>query len=65
MREYIVRETAYPLATKQEIIGELVRCGGCKRWNDDGDGYGLCSLIKYGTQGEWYCAEGERSDDED
>ena len=30
MSEYIVNETVYPGATKQEIIGELVRCRDCK-----------------------------------
>jgi hypothetical protein len=30
MREYIVRETDCGLATKQEIVGELVRCKDCK-----------------------------------
>ena len=30
MNEYIVRETAYPLAVKQEVVGELVRCKDCR-----------------------------------
>ena len=30
MAEYIVSETAYPLATRQEIVGELIRCKDCK-----------------------------------
>lgn len=30
MAEYIVKEAAYPLATRQEIVGELVRCKDCK-----------------------------------
>lgn len=30
MSEYILRETAYPGAVKQEVVGEIVRCGDCK-----------------------------------
>lgn len=33
-REYIIRETTYPDATKQELIGELVRCKNCKSYED-------------------------------
>ena len=32
MAEYIVRETDYPDATGQEVVGELVRCKDCKYW---------------------------------
>lgn len=39
MAEYIVRETVYPLGTRQEVIGELIRCKDCKHqvkeWRDD------------------------------
>ena len=28
--EYIMRETGYPGATKQEVVDELVRCKDCK-----------------------------------
>lgn len=34
MSEYIVRETAYPGAVKQEVVGEIVRCKDCK-WRDE------------------------------
>lgn len=30
MAEYIVRETTYDDATKQEVVRELVRCKDCK-----------------------------------
>lgn len=30
MAEFIVRETGYPGAVKQEVVGELVRCKDCK-----------------------------------
>lgn len=29
MSEYIVRKTAYMLATGQEVVGEVVRCENC------------------------------------
>lgn len=39
MAEYIVKETSYPLGTRQEVIGELIRCKDCehqvKEWRDD------------------------------
>ena len=34
-REYIVRETEYQDATKQELVGELVRCRDCKKAEHD------------------------------
>ena len=62
MAEYIVRETDCGLATKQEIVGELVRCKECKHYNAGfeclKEGYG----IEYPQ--DWYCADGERKDDE-
>ena len=33
-REFIVRETGYPGATKQDVVGELVRCIDCKHRHD-------------------------------
>ena len=30
MDEYIIKETAYPFANRQEIVGELIRCKDCK-----------------------------------
>jgi len=50
MAEYIVRETVYPLGTRQEVIGELIRCKDCKHqvkeWRDDkrlkDKGYWVC-----------------------
>lgn len=30
MSEYILRETGYPGAVKQEVIGEIVRCKDCR-----------------------------------
>ena len=70
MSEYIVRETGYPGAIKQEIVGELVRCGECKygrpysyfadkytceKEHDCGD---------YTTHADWFCADGERKGEE-
>lgn len=51
----------------QEIVGELVRCKDCKQyktifaWN--GNEYKACELNPHGD-GDWYCAYGERKDDE-
>ena len=40
---------------------ELVRCRSCKHYNTDycGDGYGWCERRNFGTNDEWYCADGE------
>lgn len=45
-REYIIRETTYPDATKQELIGELVRCKDCSKWC-------ICHHSE-----NWFCADG-------
>ena len=29
VKEFIIQETTYPLATKQEVVGELIRCKDC------------------------------------
>ena len=62
-REYIIRETTYPDATKQELIGELVRCKDCKHnpietWFD-------CPLSHLKYDGERWCWKGERKDGDD
>ena len=69
--DYIVRETNYPDATKQEVIGELVRCRDCRYY---GNTFGLsagadserwCFLL--GLVGAFdkddYCSHGERRSD--
>ena len=33
VKEFIIRETTYLLATKQEVVGELVRCKDCKYYS--------------------------------
>ena len=64
MREYIVRETDCGLATKQEIVGELVRCKDCKHAQDGGPGFVWCPQIVGSLAKESdYCAWGERKDD--
>ena len=69
MSEYIVRETGYPGAIKQEIVGELVRCKDCKRWKDprdyecpyhtSGDPY-----IDDDPEEDFFCKLGERREDD-
>ena len=74
MSEYIVKETGYPGAIKQETVGEIVRCKDC-RW------YEIYQLKKDGTEdrrckpkycalhsrkfpGDYFCADGERRGEE-
>ncbi|MBQ2049303.1 MAG: hypothetical protein II493_02690 [Spirochaetales bacterium] len=69
MTEYIMRETGYPGAIKQEIVGELVRCEDCVHykqseadpnrkmcWRKDVDGFPICYDF-YPTD---FCSYGER-----
>lgn len=74
MSEYIVRETGYPGAIQQEIVGELVRCKDCqwyeiyqlKKDGTDDRRYkpSYCVNLSYQTRPDWYCADGERRDDD-
>lgn len=62
--EYIVRETSYPYATKQEVIGKLVRCGKC-RWHYDRDDDIVCANSGDVVQKDDYCSYGVRISDAD
>lgn len=78
MSEYIVRETGYPGTIKQEIVQELVRCKDCRyyyRHEFFGKPYFTCDIANQYMTGDiigvgfeppedWYCADGERRDDE-
>ena len=79
MSEYIVRETGYPGAVKQEVVGELVRCKDCKHRivnaNPGEIRYhylkAVCELdtgdpFELGRNAwndEWYCADAERREE--
>lgn len=64
MAEYIVSETAYPLATRQEIVGELIRCKDCKYWERKSICDGYCdSMSIYGCDEDFYCGYAERRTD--
>ena len=81
MSEYIVRETAYPGAVKQEVVGELVRCKDCRYYDypfsdspsatsqESADAYPerwCCLLGMGGAFGkDSYCSYGERRTDEE
>ena len=62
MAEYIVSETAYPLATRQEIVGELIRCKDCKHHGTNG--YRLnCAVFCCTMPDDGFCSCGERRED--
>ena len=65
MAEYIVGEAVYPLGTRQEVIGELIRCKDCKYWKRGSifDGYCYAMSIN-GCDEEFYCGYAERITDE-
>lgn len=55
-REYIIRETTYPDATKQEVIGELVRCKDCLHNR-------ACEIQYHAQAGDlFFCGAAERKD---
>jgi len=73
MSEYIVRETGYPGAVKQEVIGELVRCEDCRCLEvvNKEPVYAVCEknnhtfyLWQEDTR-KFFCAYGERKDDDE
>lgn len=64
IREYIIRETEYPLGyTKNEEVGELVRCKDCK-WRRDTDYTCKEHSLVSPMRAEEFCSRGERKDGE-
>lgn len=64
--EYIVRETGYPGAVKQEVVGEIVRCLDCKYWEPATPSSGNCGReFDIPAYKDDYCSYGERRSDED
>lgn len=61
--EYIVRETSYPSAIKQEVIGVIVRCWDCKHsqaWYRDKLRCFMWSETGIDVFEDGYCSYGER-----
>ena len=71
MAEYIAKETNYPVATQQEVIGELIRCKDCKHWRegtafsycDKLYGMGVLDALDYMVAEDDYCSMAERRTD--
>lgn len=67
MAEYIVKETDLPLATKQEVVCELIRCKDCK-WSIPvtSDEFCICghsgnnSNKRFWKSADGFCDAGER-----
>lgn len=74
IREYVVKvtDTFLPGAFQRfesdwSPEQELVRCKDCKHFNDMKCSYperGTCDLWNMLHWGDWYCADGERRDDD-
>lgn len=75
MAEFIVLETGYPGAIKQEVVGELIRCKDCRHFEYDHLyvvqgipvlGHELCNAWGEGckTSENGYCFLAERKTDE-
>lgn len=63
--EYIVKETVYPLATKQEIVGTLTRCKDCCLGETDKQIPSLvhCNFFGKSMPTFGYCYLGEKKDE--
>ena len=61
MAEYIVKETVCQLATRQEVIGELVRCKECKHRDPEDKkcdcGHGIAWNLP--RPDDWFCPDAE------
>lgn len=78
MSEYIVKETNYPLASGQEVVGELIRCKDCKYFELDHfekvEGFPVPIIVAHEICMKWsdgcrtskdgWCFMGERRTDE-
>ena len=68
--EYIVRETGFPGAIKQEVVREVVRCEKCKHWRKNISDVETCRVNREidgserETRPDFFCADGERREDE-
>ena len=49
------------LALLKQERTEIVRCKSCRHYNTEccADGFGWCHRRDFGTNDEWYCADGE------
>lgn len=66
VREYIVREMGFPGVLKQEIVGEIVRCKDCVHHNNAPQTmYVWCECVDGLLPKDWFCADGERRDDDE
>ena len=66
MIESICKDTIEALPSAQP---EIVRCNDCKNWdttwqNDWAKNYHYCPLVDGTRNGDWYCADAERRNDE-
>jgi len=76
MREVIMRLTPKPFedAEHAEIVQELVRCKDCKWYeiaqlkkdgtDDRRYSPSYCTLFRHNFKPDWFCADGERREDE-
>ena len=44
---------------------EVIRCGECRWYYEDDYGYPRCKNDGVSRKNDWYCADGERENDED
>ena len=50
---------------KPADLVEVVRCKDCLIWDAEKYGYGWCKYNARTTHENWYCADGEREEEED
>ncbi len=62
---------SFPKGTKPEDVVQVVRCAECKNWleclirtDDDGERYSRCCLNGVAVGESFFCADGERRNDD-
>lgn len=65
IKEQIVRLTITDNETKAEVVGEVVRCKGCKYHEDEVPSMVWCpNIVGNWVNDDWFCADGERKETE-
>lgn len=68
MKEYIVQAIAQETIDSFDAHNapELIRCKDCKNKEKDGisEGFHYCNINGLQVTDDWYCADGERRDDD-
>lgn len=61
VRNYATNDELRQWFLSEIEMPEVVRCRNCRHYNTEccTDGFGWCEHRDFGTNDEWYCADGE------